>query len=179
MSEASFNGEEALVNFNREGIKIGTINGAVALLLMFGSYYLGFDIFYRVYMVSRFIPYMLVLIIIHGFTLRRKGGGYLSFKEGLRYAFMAYLISEILVAIGSYILFAVVDPQLTRAIAEENVARNPEALKIMNISKEEYLDQNSTTGIRNILVGMGQYLLFDFILSALASLIIRREKPVF
>ena len=53
------------INFVREGVKIGLINGAIALLLMFGSYFAGLDTFVTVQFVSLFIPYMIIILIVY------------------------------------------------------------------------------------------------------------------
>jgi len=93
------------INFVREGLKIGLINGAIALLLMYGSYFAGLDTFVTVQFISVFIPYMIIILIIYGFQLRKRNGGYLSFKDGLQYTFMSYVIVTLLVAVGTYILY--------------------------------------------------------------------------
>ena len=57
-----FNSEQSAqptINFIREGAKIGLINGAIALLLMYGSYYAGLETFVTVQFVSKLIPYMM------------------------------------------------------------------------------------------------------------------------
>ena len=62
------------INFIKEGVKIGLINGAIALLLMYGSYFAGLDTFVNVQFFSRFIPYMMIILIIYGIQLRKRKG---------------------------------------------------------------------------------------------------------
>lgn len=163
--------EQKPANFIREGVKIGVINGVIALLLMYGSYYAGLDVFVSVQLYANFIPYMMIILIIYGFQLRSKNEGYLSFKEGLQYSFMSYVIVALLLAVGTYILFIVIDPGLTQRAFDFSVKKN---------KLEKVIDKNviQKTTLGTIIVGIGYSLILNFIASLIVSVIIRREKPV-
>ena len=172
------------VNFIREGIKIGVINGVIALLLMYGSYFAGLDTFVTVQFYSRFIPYMMIILIIYGFQLRTKYGGYLSFKEALQYSFMSYVVVAVLVAIGTYILFNLVDKDLTQKSFELSMEKIKQTFTSMGMKEEEIEKaignkEVQKTDLKTIFLGTGFGLIWDFIVSLIVSLIIRREKPVF
>jgi hypothetical protein len=172
------------VNFIREGIKIGLINGIIALLLMYGSYFAGLDAFVTVQFYSRFIPYMMIILIIYGFQLRNKYGGYLSFKEALQYSFVSYVVVAVLVAIGTYILFNLVDKDLTQKSFELSMEKIKHTFTSMGMKEEEIEKaignkEVQKTDFKTIFLGTGFGLIWDFIVSLIVSLIIRREKPVF
>src|SRR5688572_29783535 len=85
--------------------RIGFIIGLLEIVMLFGSYYYGIDLFlFVVQVVLRWIPYVLLTLLITGLTLRKNLGGFLSLKEGLQFAFLAYVISGVMVAIGTYVL---------------------------------------------------------------------------
>lgn len=172
------------INFIREGVKIGLINGAIALLLMYGSYYAGMDTFVNVQFFSRFIPYMMIILIIYGFQLRKRYGGYLSFKEGLQYSFVSYVVVGVLVAIGTYILFNLVDKDLTQKSFELSMEKMKQTFTSMGMKEEEIEKamgnkEVQKTDLKTIFLGTGFGWIWDFVVSLIVSLIIRREKPVF
>lgn len=168
------------INFIKEGVKIGLINGAIALLLMYGSYFAGLDAFVTTQFIARFIPYMMIILIVYGFQLRKRNGDYLAFKEGLQYSFMSYVVVALLMAIGTYILFNLVDKDLT----QKSFAVSLERLDKMGMKEEEIeraigKREDQKTDFRNIFLGTGFGLIWDFVVSLIVAVIIRREKPVF
>lgn len=168
------------INFIKEGVKIGLINGAIALLLMYGSYFAGLDAFVTTQFIARFIPYMMIILIVYGFQLRKRNGDYLAFKEGLQYSFMSYVVVALLMAIGTYILFNLVDKDLT----QKSFAVSLERLDKMGMKEEEIeraigRREDQKTDFRNIFLGTGFGLIWDFVVSLIVAVIIRREKPVF
>jgi hypothetical protein len=174
------------VNFVQEGLKIGIINGIFALLLIYVPYYLGLNTFVNVQFVGNFLPYMMAVLLIKGLQLRRENGGYLSFKEGLQFAFASYVVAAILVAIGTYILYNVIDKGLTQKVFDTTIEKTRGMMERMNMPDseidkaiEEAKSKKQETGIKNIILGTGLGLIWDFVKSALVAIIIRREKPVF
>lgn len=168
------------LNFVREGIKIGLINGAIALLIMYGSYFAGLDTFVTAQFYSKFIPYMMIILIVYGLQLRKKNGGYLTFKDGLQYSFLSYVIVALLVAIGTYILFNLVDKDLTQKSFDLSLERlNKMGMKQEDIEKAIGKREEQKTDFGTIFLGTGMGLVWDFVVSLIVSIIIRREKPVF
>lgn len=172
------------INFIREGVKIGLINGAIALLIMYGSYFAGLDTFVTAQFYSRFVPYMMIILIIYGFQLRKRNGGYLAFKDALRYSFMSYVIVALLVAIGTYILFNLIDKDLTQKSFELSLEKMKATFINMGMKEDEIEKaignkEVQKTDLATIFLGTGFGLIWDFIVSLIVSIIIRREKPVF
>lgn len=172
------------VDFIREGIKIGILNGIFALLIMYGTYFAGFNMFAKTQLIASFIPYMIIVLVIYGLQLRRANGGFLSLKEGLRYTFTSYVIAAILVAIGTYILFNIMDKTLTQRLFDYTIEQTRISMEKMGMPESEIdkalgdaAKQKQETGIKNILLGMGTGLIWDFVKSLLITLAIRKEKP--
>jgi hypothetical protein len=176
----TINQEERPINFIREGVKIGLINCAIALLLMYGSYFAGMDAFVNEQFISKFIPYMMIILIIYGFQLRKRNGGYLAFKEGLQYSFMSYVIVALLMAIGTYVLFNIIDKELTRKVYDAMMIKMTSmGMKPEELEKVMGKREDQQTGVRTIFFGTGTGLIWDFVISLIVAIIIRREKPVF
>lgn len=178
--------ENPPVNFIQEGLKIGLINGAFALILLYGSYFMGMDTFVNVQLVSTFLPYMIIVLLIYGFQLRRRNNNLMTFKEGLQFTFMSYVIAAIMVALGTYILFNYIDRDLTQKTFDIAVEKTRSMMEGLNQSDEE-IDKaiaemekgRKETNLRTVFLGTGQGLIWDFVKSLLIALIIKREKPVF
>jgi len=183
---SELNDNKPTVNFVQEGIKIGVINGIFALLLLYGSYFMGLQTFVNIQFIASFIPYMIIVLLIYGFQLRKRNGNLMSFKEGLQYAFVSYVIAAILVAIGTYILYNIIDKDLTQKTFDIAVEKSRSMMEKMKVSDEE-IDKTiaemekgrKETNLRNIFLGMGFGLIWDFAKSCLVAVIVRKEKPAF
>ena len=111
-------------------------------------------------------------------------GGYFALKDALQYAFKSYAISTILFADGTYILFKLVDKDLTVKvydIAVEKTRRMMEGLGQKSDEIEKEISKMGTresqqTGIKTIFLGVGIDLITGFVMSLVIALIIRKEK---
>ncbi len=170
-------------NIINEGIKFGLICGLSAVLIMFGSWTLGIKTYINVQFYSTFIPYMIVILLIGGFQLRKQNNELLTFADALKFNFLSYVIAAVIVAISTYILYNIIDKGLTqqsaeialeksRAIMEKMGSSEEDIEKALKSSKESMQD----TGFKKILLGTGLGLIWDFVKSLLLSLVIRKEE---
>lgn len=174
----------AYVDIKKEGIKFGLINGMLALLLLFGSYYMGFNAFANMQFIDNFLPYMMIILIIAGFQIRKQNGGYLPFKEAIQFTFLSYVIAAFLTAVGTYVLFVLIDQSLTDRLFRAGIEKNRILMERMHASKEDiekFLEDaaknKSETNLKNIFLGLGIELIKDFVISMVIAIIIRKEKP--
>lgn len=174
------------VNFVKEGTKIGIINGGIALILMYGSYFAGLETFVSVQLISLFTPYMIIILIVYGLHLRKRNGGFLFFKQGLQFAFMSYVMASLLIALGTYILFNLIDKDLTQKSFELGIEKTRKIMESVgakpeDIDKqlEEFRSMPQKTGMGNIILGLGTDLIWHFVKSLLITLVIRKERPAF
>lgn len=170
-------------NLINEGLKYGSICGLIAVLIMYGSWAAGLNTFVAVQFWSSWIPYMIVILIVAGLSIRKQNGGYLSFAEGLKFTFFSYVVVAVIMAIATYILYNIIDKDLTqksmqialektRVMMEKFGASEADISKAMKRTEEKSMD----TGIGKILLGTGIGLIWDFIKSLLITLIIRKEE---
>jgi uncharacterized membrane protein len=106
-------------NLNQTAITYGIITGLIYLALTFGAWSIGStDTFVSITGITTFIPYVIVTLIIVGIKLRKSNDNLLSFQEALKFSFLAYVIYALIEAIGNYVLYALVDPDLTAKVME-------------------------------------------------------------
>lgn len=171
-------------SINKEAYKFGLINGLLAIVILYGTWAAGTETFISFRFVDIWIPYMAAILLIGGFQLRKKQGGFLPFKEALKFTFLSYVIAGVLIAIATYILYNVIDKDLTERSFQEGLIRTKRWMEKFGASDEQIekaisdAEKNKTeTGIKTIFMGFGIGLIWDFIKSMLVSLIIRKEKP--
>ncbi|HWC52409.1 MAG TPA: DUF4199 domain-containing protein, partial [Chitinophagaceae bacterium] len=169
------------INFIEEGMKLGLFNGGFGLLLMYGGYFMGINTFVTMQFVTAFIPYMIAALIIYGLSLRKRNNQLLSYKEGLQYSFISYVIAAVILAIGTYVLYNMIDPELTDKTFNIGLEKTKSFMERMGASQDEIdkaLEKASQgkkeTNLSNILLGTGLGLLWDFVKSLIISLIIRK-----
>jgi biotin transporter BioY len=171
------------VNVINEGVKYGSICGLLAVLLMYGSWAMGLNTFVGFQFWTNFIPYMIVIIIFGGLQIRKQNGGILPYAQALKFSFFSYVIVAVIVACATYVLYNVIDKDLTqksmqvalektRSMMEKFGASEDDIAKAMKRTEEGSKD----TGIGKILLGTGLFLIWDFIKSLLIALVIRKEE---
>jgi hypothetical protein len=170
------------VNIVNEGLKYGLICGLTAVLIMFGSWTTGIKTFTAVQFYSAFTPYMIVIILLGGFHLRKQNGGFLSFAESLKFGFLSYVIAAVLVAISTYLLYNIIDTELTTKSAQVALEKTRELMEKMG-SKEDDIEKAMAssaesmkdTGFKKIFLGTGLGLIWDFCKAMLIALVIKKE----
>lgn len=171
-------------NVVKEGVKFGVICGLIAILIMYGTWAAGMETFTSVGFWSTFVPYMIVIILFGGLALRKQNGGILAFSDGLKFSFLSYVIAAVIGALGTYILYNLIDPELTqksmqiaipktRAMMEKFGAKDEDIAKAIRDMEAEGA---KGTGIKKILLGTGLGLVWDFVKALLITLIIRKEE---
>jgi hypothetical protein len=168
----------------RQSVVAGVIGGLIFAGFSFGTYYSGIQSFAGFSIIYTWIPVIFVLILILGFNVRKKLGGYMSFKEVLQYALVAYLVYEIISAIVTYVLFVAIDPALTQKLLDAVMQKTvgwmrrfgtPEA-KIDEALANAKL-QKVDTGVGTIVKGIAWSLIWDFVKSLIIAWIVKKDRP--
>lgn len=174
-----------LATINKEAYKYGIINGLLGILLMYGSWAVSMQAFVSAQFYGLFIPFMLILLIIGGLQLRKSNGGYLSFKEGLRFTFLSYVISSLMVAIATYVLYNFIDTALTEKSFEIGLEKTRQMMEKMGANDEQIEKaiesankSKQETSLKTVALGLGLDLIWSFVKSLAVTLLIKKEKPV-
>lgn len=170
-------------NLNQTAITYGVITGLIYLALTFGAWAVGStDSFVSITGITTFIPYVIVTLIIVGIRLRKSNDNLLSFQEALKFTFLAYVIYAIIEAIGNYVLYAMVDPDLTAKVMEITMKKTMKMMEAFGASEQQMEEavgkveaEPKHTSFKQIFLGLGITLIWNFVKSLLISLVIRRE----
>jgi hypothetical protein len=172
------------VNVVNEGFKWGCIAGLLAVLLMYGAWAMGLNIFVTVQFYSLFIPYMIIIFIIAGLQLKKQNDGLLPYSQALKFTFLSYVVVAVITAIATYILYNLIDKELTQKSTQVGIEKTRAFMEKLGSSEEDIdkavknaeLEGAKGTGIGKILLGTGLFLIWDFCKSLLISLVIRKEE---
>ena len=171
------------VNLVNEGLKYGLICGLSALLIMFGSWAMGIQMFADVSTWANFVPYMFNIVLAGVFNIRKQNEGFLSFAEGLKFSFVAFTLAAVIVAIGNLLLFNLIDPTLsektaqiglekTRSMMEKFGAKEEDIEKAMKNAEESMKD----TGPKKILLGTGISIIGGFVEALIIAAFAKKEQ---
>jgi hypothetical protein len=174
-------------NTNSLAIKFGITGGLIFALLAFACWAGGVDLFANFLMIYTWVPVILVLVLIGAFRRRKQLGGYMSFKEALVFAFLAYVIYEVFYALVTIILFRVIDPNLQQKVfshTKETMQRILENIGAPQSKIDDTLDEvekssSETYTIKQIVLGFGTSLIYDFIKSIIIAAVTQKRKPEF
>lgn len=171
------------VNVVNEGVKYGTICGLIAVLLMYVPWAMGLNTFVSLQIYMGFIPYMIVIIILGGLQIRKQNEGFLSYAQSLKFSFLSYVIAAILIAVATYILYNLIDKELTQKSLQVGLEKTRSFMEKLGASEDDIAEAlkrteegTSDTGPGKILLGTGMGLIWDFCKSLLIALIIRKEE---
>jgi hypothetical protein len=147
----------------KHGITYGIVGGLIFLALSFGLWALGsVENYVAVTGVTTFIPYLFIILLVVGFKLRKDNGGLYSFKDALQFTFVAYVIYSIIESIGTYVLFALVDPDMTAKVIEIAIAKAVPKV----------------TSFKQVFLGLGLAIVFGFIKALVLSVIVKKNEEV-
>ncbi len=168
----------------RQSVIAGIVAGLVFAGFSFGTYYSGISSFAGFTLIYTWIPFVLVLILVLGFNLRKKMGGFMSFKEVLQYALVAYLVYEIIYAIVIYLLFVVIDPLLTKKLLDAVMKTTTDWMRSFGTPQAKIDEvvanankQKVETSTGTILKGIAWSLIWAFLKSLLIAWIVKKDRP--
>jgi len=172
---------------NRLALRFGIIGGLLFAVICIGCWAAGMNAFASFLMWYTWLPVIFVLFLIGAFQRRKQLGGYMSFRDALVFAFLAYVIYEIFYAIVTIVLYKAIDPHLqdkvmvvildkTRTFMENMGAKQEDIDKAIDKAQ---LSNEGTYSIKQIFVGFGMSLIYDFVKSVIIAAITQRRKPVF
>ncbi|TAE11725.1 MAG: DUF4199 domain-containing protein [Bacteroidetes bacterium] len=177
------------VNLINEGVKYGVILGALSTLILYAVYFAdstSLKLFTNLQLVITFVPFMFAILLAVGFQIRKQNGGILTFQEGLKFSFLSYAVAALIVAVSTYILYNLIDKDLTEKTFAIGMEKTQSFMEKMGAKEEDIekalsdaRNKKPTSGIKDIAIGTGTGLIWDFIKACIIALIIKKEKPAF
>lgn len=167
-------------------VRFGLISGLLFAALTFIFWTFDIHTYVKFLTLYTWIPAIFITILVGGFMFRKGVGGYLTFQEGLKYAFLAFVIYELIYALVTYLLYNILDPELTmrvfdivsdqtRSMMEKFGANEEQIEDAMQKAKE----QAKETTIKQVILGLGMGLVYSFVKGCIIAVIIKKKKPEF
>lgn len=170
-------------NFNQSAIMYGIISGLIFLAINFGFWAASStETYVSAIGITNFIPYIIVILIFGGIKLRKQNDNILTFAQALKFSFLAYVIFALIEAVGNYLLYAIIDPDLTAKVLEISLQKVQKMMEAFGASEQQMEDainrtqeEGKFTSFKQVFLGLGTSLIWNFVKCLLISLIIRRE----
>ncbi|QNL49934.1 DUF4199 domain-containing protein [Olivibacter sp. SDN3] len=184
------NNESAL---RREGAFMGLSLGVlvVVLTILPMYYYASSSSFWTVIIgpvITGFL-FPLVIAILFTFRLRKKIGGYWSFKQAVVSIFMMLLVAAAISSFTGFVFEKYVEPEM-RERYMRNIANN--SIEFMERSGadaeqidaqiekiDEQIAQAGEVNITNTLRGLGISIIVVFVLALIFAALFKKERPIF
>ena len=170
----------------KQGAIYGIVGGLIFLALSFGLWAVGsVENYVAVTGVTTFIPYLFIILLVVGFKLRKDNGGLYSFKEALQFTFVAYVLFALIEALGNYVLYAIVDPDMTAKVMEISIAKTLQMMEKFGASEAQIEDtvkrmqaEPKITSFKQVFLGLGLAIVFNFVKALILSIIIKKNEEV-
>ena len=170
----------------KQGLTYGVIGGLIFLVLLFGLWAVGsVENFVAVTGITTFIPYLFIILLAVGFKLRKDNGGLYSFKEALQFTFVAYVVFALIEALGNYVLYALIDPDMTAKVMEISIAKTLQMMEKFGASEAQVEEtvkrmqaEPKITSFKQVFLGLGLAIVFNFVKALILSVIIKKNEEV-
>ena len=170
-------------NFNQTAITYGVITGLIFLAITFAAWAMGSaESFVNITGIAVFVTSVIFKQIIVWIKNSKQNDKTMDFDEEKKFTFLAYVVYAIIEAIGNYVLYAWVDPDLTAKVFEIGLKKTQKMMEAFGASEQQMEDamdkvknEPQHTSFKQIFLGVGVTLIWNFVKSLLISLIIRRE----
>lgn len=173
-------------NYNEEVIKGGMLLGGVSVLLTMTVYLINIELMVEWWYGILNLLISLILVIYLGINYRNISSGFISFGKAFKFSFLILIISYLIGIIFQILLYNIIDPSLPEVIKQltvemtvemmESFGTPDEAIDAAIIGIEQGIEEGTTP--LGILKSTPWGTLFIAIFAAIASLIIKKNKPV-
>jgi len=162
----------------KNGIIISLVNIVLILILyiMGLSYFGGF---------SRLIPYLttIILVLVIGFRLRKLNGGFIEFKQALKYIFLIFIIIEVSFTMFDILMNKVIDPNLAQKMKQVAIQKSVGWMEKFN-APQDRIDEavkqmeakDFSFKFSTVFLSLGIWIIVDFFIALIFSAIIKRPK---
>jgi len=170
----------------RHATKVGGILGAASIVLLFLVYMISFPLIATIKFAFLLFLLGMGIVVWGGIDHRKQIGGYMPYGQAYVFSFVTFITAGILSTIFNMVLYNVIDPALPEKISEVMISNTEEMLHRFNAPDsriDETLDE-MRNGVSKqfspggLLLGYVKGLIWWAIISLIAALFIRKDKPV-
>ena len=181
--------ELSLDNLNKAAVNNGLIIGILSAILGIVVYYVAPALFGSMWFAVGNMIFLLAVYIFFTIDLRKKIGGYWSFRQALKGIFLMAFIAGILLTATNYVFYKFIEPDAFSKISgfiEEGATKTYEAMG-MDEDQTELAVSEQLKGMRKqfdptpmqLLENIGIAILIEFIMSLIFAAIFKKEAPIF
>ena len=181
--------EETPENLNQLAAKNGLIVGLIGFVITILTYYMAPALLGSPMYGIALMFVSLILYIIFTLDLRKKIGGYWSFKDALRGIFLMGFVAGIVGLAANYIFYNVIEPNaydkisgfVSQGLSEtyEKLGMNQEQIDDTIEKMQDSLKSQYSPTILDLLKSLGLAILLEFVLSLIFAAIFKKDRPVF
>lgn len=174
------------LNYNEEVLKGGLIIAGVSILVTMVTYIVNVELMVAWWFGLLALAISMGLVIYIGISFRNAIGGYMSYKESLKFTFLVLTVSYLVGASFNILLYNVIDPGLPETLKDltvqntvammENWGAPQETIDASIPEIEKSIDDN--TSPMGIIKATPWGLLFIFIFGAIASIFVKKNEEV-
>jgi hypothetical protein len=181
--------EPSLQNLNKAAVNNGLILGALSVVIGLVTYYMFPSMLGSIPFGIGMAVISILIYVFFTLDLRKKIGGYWSFREALKGIFLMAFIAGIVYAFVNLVFYKFIEPDAidkVSGIMEEGTASTMERLGVdqdaideaVNKQREALKAQYDPTAMEFI-KNLGVPIIIQFVMSLIFAAIFKKEAPVF
>ena len=166
-------------------VRYGLILGALNVVFTAGVFLIDYRLIQNPLVGFLIFGITIAILFIAGFELRKKNGGYLSFKAALKSSFIIYAIAAVLMVAYNLLQYNVFTPEIAQELQKETLNQQVMVWESFGMSDEQ-IDENAAAmqernlfGLTWQLVGLAGNLFFGLIISLIVAAIVKKKEPEF
>lgn len=174
---------------NQEAINNGLIVGAVTFVLGILIYYVSPNLMGSTFFGIGMMLLSLGLYIYFTLDLRKKVGGYWSFRQALNGIFLMAFIAGLVTTLGNFVFYKFIEPgafdKISAIVSEslygtyEKLGMDEETIdktieKVMEGMKSQF-----NPSVMDLVKNLGVGVIIQFVMSLIFAAIFKKEEPIF
>ncbi|MHB1177049.1 MAG: DUF4199 domain-containing protein [Daejeonella sp.] len=181
--------EPSLQNLNKAAASNGLIIGILSAVIGIVIYYVYPSLFGSMWFAIVNVIFAFGIYIYFTVDLRRKIGGYWSFREALKGIFLMAFVAGLILAIINYVFYKFIEPDAFEKISgfvEAGAAKTFESMGMdqdqidVAVSRQlEGMKGQFDPTLMDLLKNLAIGILIEFIMSLIFAAIFKKESPVF
>jgi len=181
--------ELSLENLNKSAVNNGLIIGVLSAILGIVIYYIAPALFGSMWFAVGNLIFLLAVYILFTIDLRKKIGGYWSFRQALKGIFLMSFIAGMFLTATNYVFYKFIEPDAFTNISEyieeaatktfESMGMDPDQIETAVSEQLKSMKKQFDPTPMELLQNIGLVILIEFIMSLIFAAIFKNEAPIF
>lgn len=181
--------EDSLQNLNKAALNNGLIIGVLSAVIAMVTYYMFPSMLGSMGYGLGTLVLTLVIYILFTIDLRKKIGGYWSFREALKGIFLMSFVAGLFYAVFNLLFYKLIEPNAFEKISgfvEQGMSRTFENMGMQQEQIDEAVGKQVESmrsqydpGAKDFFRNLGIAVIIEFVMSLIFAAIFKKELPVF